>query len=1276
MELAPGQIKEQQLKEEGGFSPQEISDWRAQTTDDMIKVGGFTSEKVDEYFGVKKFDEAPIENFFKQNLKKLYETHPDVYGPEPVKEAHTLLEAFEAGTQQSIAGLLGRKRTPDLVLPEHEHSMLRIAELLGTAAGDMVTGIPQLGAVFGGRIGALATGHPLGAAAGAGAGVFGLPTAMREMLMDAYSKGEVVDFGDFWERASSIFLKTLKSTATGAATLGTGSLAGKIVNAMGLPQIIKKGTVTAAEVAAMAIIGKGLEGEIPEPWDFIEGATVIGALHTGMKITKSAMNGISGKLRDVYKKTNNTPAEVAAMAEVDPSIQEDLLSDNITIPRAFDLPQAKMETPPETKAIEAPQQLTEPLPGFSEEYSPKTELFIKEPPLKKDQGKGSPLTKAQESVRERLASSGEKIDDRTWGEKWEDLKTEALDELNPWREFVEALTPKPQRDQFYKIIPEIDTLHDPYQLLTLGIGGNFGRYKQMIEKGMYNFKTLKNVGPSLQKVFEPVKGDLLGWRLYAMSKRAIELSERVIKVDPVTGEKTIGIETGIPLEEARQVVQEGAKKYEKVSQDFQEFKDHLLQFAVDSEILSEKSATKMKKLNQAHVAFYRLHEEGAYFGKDLNTREPFKPIAGSKLKILDPLQSAIRDIQFIVSMSERNRAMLAAKELAATHPDGEKFMKKVPQKARPIEVQSQEIQNYLAENGIDGDELKGFNIWRTLRKDLKANQAVVFEKGKAEVYEFSDESMIKTLRVLDDKTQNWVLKMLSIPAKSLRLGVTLSVDFQARNFLRDPIDGLVKSKHLHIPVVASIEGLASCFKDKESYQAFLKGGGAGGAIRSLKKSYLDVDIEELNKKTGFMQGARNIIATPLHLLSVVSELSELGTRLGDFNIGYKKDQSPEATFRNAYGSRDLIANYRRMGRNANIKAASMIIGFWNARLQGLDKSVRTFQEDPLGSTFKSMASITAVSTLLYFANKDDERWNNGDVNQSQKDLYWILFTEKDTYRIPKPYELGFAFGTIQERILEAFWKDNPKAFKDLSNSFIEAIAPGYMPTIAVPFLEHAMNQSRLTKHPIIPSNLEKDLPELQYTDYTTETAKKLGQALRAMTYRENQWSSPAVIENYVRAWSGTLGMQALQLTDAALIEAGFYANPNKPAPHTSDQFFFRAFMIKNPSRQNENIQDFYKAMNGLNQYKNTTKEYARRGDAQSAFEVFENWPSYINMETTHSAMIAQNAVIDQITLNPDITPVEKTQMVDDLIRGLIETATLGMEQYDLFEKEMKRLRVK
>ena len=126
-----------------------------------------------------------------------------------------------------------------------------------------------------------------------------------------------------------------------------------------------------------------------------------------------------------------------------------------------------------------------------------------------------------------------------------------------------------------------------------------------------------------------------------------------------------------------------------------------------------------------------------------------------------------------------------------------------------------------------------------------------------------------------------------------------------------------------------------------------------------------------------------------------------------------------------------------------------LAAFYNARVQGYLKLYETFK-DPK-RRYKALytigASITLPSVLLWIANHDDERYKQ--LPRWQKDLYQIVINgdgeDEIIWRIPKPFELGYVFGTLPEKALDYIKTKDPSAIKkfitDLAKDNLASIIP-------------------------------------------------------------------------------------------------------------------------------------------------------------------------------------------------------------------------------------------
>jgi len=353
----------EQLKE-AEFNDIEINAWM-QKKRSLLSEAGFSGKEIDEYFGIKSFDRKALTdeltNIFQLELEYLPEKEeppeepkegekpkrkePGIYpekepswiqkfvrifepaweekraqatlaveaaektGRRPYEFEPTTEEVISKGFKASVTGLLATGKVPE-PLPESAEKYMTPAQRILMQGSTLLGDLPfmTMGALIG------AGGGPVTAVGG----VFALPAGLRKVLMDKYEKGEIHSFSEFWKRLTDAVWETAKGEITGMATGAVG------VRVPGLGRV-------PAEVVTMVTVGDALEGQIPEPREFIDGAILIG----GMRFSTH----IAGKLRNIYWRSGKKPAEVIEDIKEDPSIKEDLFSDNKDVPDKYKAPE-------------------------------------------------------------------------------------------------------------------------------------------------------------------------------------------------------------------------------------------------------------------------------------------------------------------------------------------------------------------------------------------------------------------------------------------------------------------------------------------------------------------------------------------------------------------------------------------------------------------------------------------------------------------------------------------------------------------------------------------------------------------------------------------------------------------------------------------------------------------------------------------------------------------------------------------------------------------------
>lgn len=1243
--------EEVQTLEQAGFSSEEITQWQSETRGEL-ESAGFSKAEVNEYFGVKEFDDTGIKETFNKNFEKrraaeAEKTQTQTAGQEPqtltpqVKEADSFLEALEAGWDMSVSGLM--MDAPDKVLSENADMYYRIASQIGTIAGDLP--FMGVGAFAGGATGAgfgavtlpVVGAVPMGAA-GAAAGAFALPEAMRTSLMQHYEKGDVTSFRDFWERTGATLISGLKGGTIGLATAGAGGLVAKVVAKTALPVAAKTTAQLSTEVATMVTVGAALEGHAPEPEHFLEAALVLGAF--------KGVTGTTAKLRQIYGKSGKLPAEVVQEAQTNPKLKQELLADNVPAEKILG-----QELPP----IEGVIEVTPPFKNkfLDTKLSPEAEIILskvgKKPGLKK-------------------SISGQAVK-----EVWQDTTQKA------YRNFVDRTDPINLANKtLMKFIGEdfLPASENAYMLSRM-VPDAKAKAKHSFEKGTIDYKTLEINGDSLVSVLEKVP-NLQEFTAYIVSKRAIEKSAQ-------------GKTTGFDIDAAKKVVKNGKATYEAHAKELTAFSDRVLQYAADSGILSKTDLAKMKEMNKDYVPFSRIIEateavESSRQGK-ANSLKRFK---GSDAAIQDPMLSILENTVTLIERAETNRARRALVELAE-RAEGQTVITRVKERTEPVKIGEAEVARLLEEKGLDPSVAEPLTTYRRSQKDLAPDEFAVFRNGKREVYKTSPE-LAESLRNLggDGTSMNMVFKLMNAVTTFKKLGITFTPDFILRNLIRDKLSSSVYSKTEGLSPIDVLGAMGDIMKKSDDYYRWYRSGGANGAFLELSKAYLEKDILKLQRQTNFMGSVRNVVQKPVDYMRIAAELSEQSIRLAEFKKVSKGAKGGDLILEGGFAAREVTLDFQRVG--AKMSAYNAITAFLNVSIQGLDKTARAVKENPKAVAARSLTYITAPSILLWWANKDDERYK--EIPRWQKDMFWIIPIDKwesapaeeasglpeymvkktkdgylinkgPIFRIPKPMELGVVFGSLPERVLEAYFVDNPHAYKDFSDTIKQTLVPSMVPDAISPPIEQYFNKSFFTGNDIVPHHLKDIMPEYQFVNYTSDTAKTLGKLIATID-KQNQMASPVILDNYIRSWGGSLGQYTVQLADMALRKAGVAEDIVKPTATLSDIPFIKAFTVRFPTAGAASIQDFYDNYDESNKIFTTIKKLAKQGDFESMqkeLALQENQEKMIRLDGIKDALSNQNAVIRMIDKMPDMSADEKRQLIDGLYLTMIELAKEGNKAF-------------
>tara|TARA_R100001377_G_scaffold56395_1_gene33548 strand:- start:1576 stop:6378 length:4803 start_codon:yes stop_codon:yes gene_type:complete len=861
---------------------------------------------------------------------------------------------------------------------------------------------------------------------------------------------------------------------------------------------------------------------------------------------------------------------------------------------------------------------------------------------------------------------------------FEDLKNEfirtVVDQFHPLLRAVRRVGPEEYKNGRLNPYEEIRT--QP---------GMVGIAMQFITNATFEFGSQARVtGKSLLEVLKPLKNmaDYARLSEYLVSKRVIELNQR-------------GIKTGVDLVDAQRIVKERRAEYETISKELEGFQDRLLQYMADSGILSEKALAAMREANKDYVPFSRvqdINKKGSATGAGSLSKEvsnPIKKIKGSNLKIIDPIESIFGNVFHFITVAERNASVKSFIEMTEKFPEKFPEVNKVKTKMKAVKITTEEMNTVFENSKIDAKTAENLTVFRRENTVLSETEVVIFRNGEKEVWQVGRE-FATAIRGLDKVNLARYIRAFSIPSRLLRAGSTLSPDFFIRNLLRDTSQSGIFSKSGSIlqaaPILSTFRGVFHMMSGKLSPKIdsmtnkFERSGAVQSMLVSMDRNYMDVKVhKELNILPVWnkVKGAN-----PLELLRILSEATETTTRMAEFSSAYNKAlknglTEKEALRRAGFEARDVTLDFSKRG--AKMQSINAITAFFNANIQGWAKLAEGFRDQPGVTTARIATYIMLPSALMWWVNHDKETYK--ELPQWQKDMFWIVITgegpEEVVYRVPKPFGPGILFGTGTERILDLMFSETPDDVSEFLTEFVADNATDLIPDpdIVKPFIEQAFNKNTFTNQPIVPYSMEGIFPEYQYTPYTSEVAKEIGNTIRAFMNTADPdgkagtfspVTSPARIDAILKGWSGTLGKYVLEAADAALIASGYSEDPIRPAKKLSDMPFIKAFVVRHPSSGSEFIEDFYKEYEEI-QTALTTLNQVEPSEVGNVIDIIDQdiGFDYIALQAYADVLNSQRSLINIVIRDKvNYSPIEKRQILDDTYYQMITIAKEGLKLFN------------
>ena len=633
---------------------------------------------------------------------------------------------------------------------------------------------------------------------------------------------------------------------------------------------------------------------------------------------------------------------------------------------------------------------------------------------------------------------------------------------------------------------------------------NLPEYQQLIESD-------KKVDDKYQEQREAYQKEIEGYQA------KIDKAEKTIMEVPRT-------EDGLSLTEDRcnKVMMKYMKEYGEAQQDLVHFSKVTTSILYDAGVISKKRYKELQERWPNYIPMFRVFEDN----EEVDFGDSLKHMHGSTRRIINPLDSIIRNTYDFVKKAERNKARQLLADLTRISDVGE----------------------YIEE--VDN------------AKPNDKTTITFYEDGERK-YLQTDPDIVKAVNNMGREESNWVLRLLHGPAKIARACfTTINPSFALRNLIRDSTDASIYSKYGFKPW-DFVRGFLHAVHRDELFYEWLSSGAAQASAISLDRDYTQATLNQMSKTWKERLLSKEFLPAILEGMQMVGEYSEYGTRIAAYERAKKKLAGENGPHPAAYDlasaaleSRDLM-DFARGGRGS--RYLNNVVVFANASIQGFDKFFRTFdfRKPYRKESMKALARLFLCgmlpALLLAGIHSGDDWWE--ELPDWQKETNWILGKVGNTIiRIPKGQDIGLRF--FSNLIEKAMDRSKHKAgdyFRPVWDSL-----PDMIPTALLPIIEATANHSYFTGAPVVPKYQEKLPAYLQFGNETSSFAKFVGKVIGV---------SPRKVEHVLFGYTGNMGKGLLGVYDTIVGNQSLNTNLNE-APVISG---FTAI----PYKQSKTVNDFY-----------------------------------------------------------------------------------------------------
>lgn len=704
-----------------------------------------------------------------------------------------------------------------------------------------------------------------------------------------------------------------------------------------------------------------------------------------------------------------------------------------------------------------------------------------------------------------------------------------------------------------------------------------------------------------------------------LARERMQLLRNINKADAIKDKPVFSFDVtaDVSWERARRAAQEHPE-FEQYRQQVRTYIDNLMQYRVDSGLMTQADADYLKRLYPNYVPTMRKGGDHAGAGRDRNAVRIGRTVGRAEGGTADlvPLHEALgRQTMKVVREGGKNRF-------------GQRLLNDFVRVGEnsPAARYVQEAHEY--EHEFTPDTLDDMS-----REQLTRDKTLtVFKDGK--LWELTvDDTMFDALKALspDAAESNAVRRAVRAANNLFKALVTgYNPTFTIRNTVRD----------LQTAGLYTRDGVAFARNYPKALAEIKNNGQYWQMYKALGGSFSSV----FDYNTGTVKEPKGRTAKLMAKIEALNMTMEQAPRLAEFMGVVEKGGISQENLADAlYAAADVTVNFGRAGTLGKVLNANYV-PFLNPGIQGFDKLVRRVTETKGGREWAKLiiraaalgVAPTLLNALLYH---DDDEWD--DLRDSDKDTNYLFKLGNGTWlKIPKGRELSL-LGITADRIGDALRGENVALIATI-NTMGNQVAPANPLTsnIASALFEAQLFDPSSPGRTWYGGNIENQrlqsyAPGQRYDSSTDVFSKAVGGALGI---------SPKKLNYVLDQYSGVVGDFLLPLL----------------TPQAERDPFSKAFTV-DAVTSNRLSGDFYDEADALT--------YAKNDGDKTAAVISRFWSK---QQSACSDLYKQIREVEASDL-PDREKRQKTRELKALVNGIQKNAMAVEDTYrSAVEKNLRQ----